>query len=197
MSSSFIKKSNFDIYCGPMMGGKSANLLAAVEPLLYIPDISIVAFKPKVDTRDGNCIKSRALARTIDAYLVGGGREEDIFEKAMKSDVILLDEAQFFDKKIVGVVEQLMKNEKYIIAAGLDLDYMGKPFGPMGDLMAIATYIKKCVGVCQHNNCGEPGTRTQLLINGEAPTYVGKSNILIEDNSLGAQKMTYARKPVP
>ena len=84
-------------------------------------------------------------------------------------DVVAIDEVQFFDKQIVEVCDQLAKQGKRVMVAGLDMDFKGEPFGVMPILMTEAEFVTKLTAVCV--KCGAPATRTQRLVNGQPADY--------------------------
>lgn len=86
-----------------------------------------------------------------------------------ETDVIGVDEVQFFDESIVGTLTSLADQGYRVIAAGLDLDFRGEPFGVVPDLMALAETVTKLQAVC--SVCGSPASRTQRLINGKPASY--------------------------
>jgi thymidine kinase len=91
--------------------------------------------------------------------------------KLVKHDieVIAIDEAQFFDDRIIEVCQILANQGKRVIVAGLDQDFRGEPFGPIPALLAIAEYVDKLQAICMV--CGRPATRTQRLVNGKPADY--------------------------
>ena len=134
-----------EVICGSMFSGKTEELLRRVKRAKLAKQ-KIKIFKPKQDVRyskkkvtshDNNSIKSKPI-----------NSPSKILEIAEKFDVIGIDEAQFFDESIVEVCNKLADSGKRVIVAGLDMDYMGKPFGPMPNLLAIAEYVTKVHAIC-------------------------------------------------
>ena len=134
-----------EVICGSMFSGKTEELLRRVKRAKLAKQ-KIKIFKPKQDVRyskkkvtshDNNSIKSKPI-----------NSPSKILEIAEKFDVIGIDEAQFFDESIVEVCNKLADSGKRVIVAGLDMDYMGKPFGPMPHLLAIAEYVTKVHAIC-------------------------------------------------
>ena len=134
-----------EIICGSMFSGKTEELLRRIRRAKLAKQ-KIKIFKPKQDVRyskkkvtshDNNSIKSKPI-----------NSPSKILEIAEKFDVIGIDEAQFFDESIVEVCNKLADSGKRVIVAGLDMDYMGKPFGPMPNLLAIAEYVTKVHAIC-------------------------------------------------
>jgi len=134
-----------EVICGSMFSGKTEELLRRVKRAKLAKQ-KIKIFKPKQDVRyskkkvtshDNNSIKSKPIDSPSKILIV-----------AEKFDVIGIDEAQFFDETIVEVCNKLADSGKRVIVAGLDMDYMGKPFGPMPNLLAIAEYVTKVHAIC-------------------------------------------------
>ena len=134
-----------EVICGSMFSGKTEELLRRVRRAKLAKQ-KIKIFKPKQDVRyskkkvtshDNNSIKSKPIDSPSKILIV-----------AEKFDVIGIDEAQFFDETIVEVCNKLADSGKRVIVAGLDMDYMGKPFGPMPNLLAVAEYVTKVHAIC-------------------------------------------------
>tara|TARA_B100000575_G_C22902051_1_gene524297 strand:+ start:102 stop:695 length:594 start_codon:yes stop_codon:yes gene_type:complete len=134
-----------EVICGSMFSGKTEELLRRVKRAKLAKQ-KIKIFKPKQDVRyskkkvtshDNNSIKSKPIDSPSKILIV-----------AEKFDVIGIDEAQFFDETIVEVCNKLADSGKRVIVAGLDMDYMGKPFGPMPNLLAVAEYVTKVHAIC-------------------------------------------------
>ena len=134
-----------EVICGSMFSGKTEELIRRLKRA-RIANMKVEIFKPSVDKRyheeeivshDENSI----LSTPVDL-------PEDILLLSRDVDVIGIDEAQFFDDNIVAVCNQLALRGIRVIVAGLDMDYQGKPFGPMPDLLAIADYITKLHAIC-------------------------------------------------
>ena len=134
-----------EVICGSMFSGKTEELLRRVKRAklakqkikIFKPKQDIRYSKKKVTSHDNNSIKSKPI-----------NSPSKILEIAEKFDVIGIDEAQFFDESIVEVCNKLADSGKRVIVAGLDMDYMGKPFGPMPHLLAIAEYVTKVHAIC-------------------------------------------------
>jgi thymidine kinase len=88
-----------------------------------------------------------------------------------ETDVVGIDEGQFFDASLVGVVNTLADRGKRVIVAGLDQDFMGQPFEPMPELLAVAEYVDKTLAICMR--CGAPANRTQRLVAATDRVIVG------------------------
>ena len=154
----------FEIITGPMSCGKTEELLKRIRRC-KIAGKNIKIFSPSIDTREqGNYIKSRN-GLTEDAIKVE--RAAQILKLVNSNDeVVAIDELQFFDSGIIKVITILMNQGKKVIGSGLELDFKAEPFGPMPELMCIATKVDKLHAICMKCGC-EHATRTQRLINGK------------------------------
>jgi thymidine kinase len=161
-----------------MFAGKSEELLRRINCFKYA-DISYLIFKPKIDVRSKNLIKSRD-GRHISAIEVS--TSNDIWEYVTKHkniDAIAIDEAQFFDKNL-GIVCNKLADKGYVVyVAGLDLDFKGEPFEGIASTLAYADKVTKLTAIC--TVCGAEATRTQRLINGK-PASKTDNLIKIGDN---------------
>ena len=155
------------IYTGPMFSRKTEELM--VEMHRYqIAKKEVKLFKHSLDTRYGDGIVSHD-GHSMPATKVSSPAE--ILALSINVDVIGIDEAQFFDGKIVDAVQQLADQGKRVVIAGLDKDYLGRPFGPMPYLLAIADEVVKLTAVC--SVCGAPATFTVRLSKSSEEVLVG------------------------
>jgi thymidine kinase len=156
-----------EIFTGPMKSKKSQWLFNKVDRLKFMTNIDFAFFKPDTDTRD-NYIYSRCSNIKYECVILPAKNPEKIFEYLNGEKVILLDETQFFGKKIVPVVYELINRDLNIVVAGLDLDYTKKPFGSIPELLAMAHYVEKLWGICEEPGCNEKGryTRRNYHVNG-------------------------------
>jgi thymidine kinase len=148
-----------EVITGSMFSGKTEELIRRLKRALFARQ-RVQAFKPRIDDRyDPSRIVSHQAA-SVDAIAVATSQslEERV---AVDTQVVAIDEAQFFDRGIVEVCERLANRGIRVIAAGLDQDYLGRPFPPMPDLMAIAEEVTKVHAVC--TVCGGPASRSQRL----------------------------------
>lgn len=156
-----------EVICGSMFSGKSEELIRRVRRA-QIAKQKIAVFKPKIDNRysDTNIVshnESSLMAKPISHSI------EILHHVEPEIDVVAIDEVQFFDEGIIRVIQQLADDGCRIIAAGLDQDFRGEPFGPMPSLLTIAEEITKLQAVC--TVCGAPASRTQRLIEGQPASY--------------------------
>ncbi len=169
-----------EVVCGSMFSGKSEELIRRVRRTIFANQ-TVLVFKPQLDDRysisevvshNGTAI----MAETIMS-------PTDILRRIDEgTDVIAIDEAQFFDESLVPIVQQLANQGHRIIIAGLDQDFRGEPFGPMPKLMAIAEQVTKLQAVCVV--CGSPASRTQRLINGKPQRLINGKPAYYEDPTI-------------
>ena len=162
-----LQKGWLEVITGPMFAGKSEELIRRVKTLSYTK-MKIIAFKPVIDDRyDKTAIASHDGAK-YEAYAIKNA--QSILELVKQdTQVVAIDEIQFFDMSIVKICEELADRGIRVIAAGLDLDFKGEPFGPMPELLARAEFVTKLSAVC--TVCGCAATRTQRLIDGKPADF--------------------------
>lgn len=154
-----------------MFSGKTEELIRRIKRAILARQ-RVQAFKPRIDDRyDATRIVSHG-AISVDAVAVA---TSDSLEARVREEtqVVAIDEAQFFDRGIVEVCERLANRGVRVIAAGLDQDYLGRPFAPMPELMAIAEDVTKVHAVC--TVCGASASRSQRLIAEATTVLVGGS----------------------
>ena len=148
-----------EILCGPMYAGKSTELMHRLRRA-QIGRQSIQVFKPSTDTR-GNTFKLSSHDK-VEFEATPVANSQEVLDRVFpETQVVGLDEAQFFDDGIVQVAQTLADRGVRVIVAGLDTDYRAEPFGSMPALLAIAETVDKLTAVCMV--CGGPATRTQRL----------------------------------
>ncbi len=161
-----------EVICGCMFCGKSEELIRRLKRAL-IGRQKVSIFKPKIDNRySKDHIVSHSELK-IHSEVVENARE--ILERSLESQVVGIDEAQFFDNDLVEVCQKLANMGKRVIVAGLDMDYRGIPFDPMPQLLAVAEYIYKLQAICVI--CGNPATFTYRTIEDPNRVVVGANNI--------------------
>ncbi|MBD5588523.1 thymidine kinase [Clostridium botulinum] len=172
-----------EVVAGPMYSGKTEELIRRIRRA-EIAKQKVQVFKPEIDNRYSKQHVVSHAGDKIQSVPVKSSKE--ILEKLLDdTDVIGIDEAQFFDDFLVEIVSKIANNNRRVICAGLDMDFKGEPFGPMPKLMAIAEFVDKIQAVCMV--CNNPATRTQRLINGK-PAKKSDPVVLI-----GAQESYEAR----
>jgi len=172
-----------EVICGSMFSGKSEELIRRLRRA-QIARQRVQIFKPKVDNRFSEDHIVSHSEMKIKSQLVTQPREIlDLLDG--RTQVIGIDEGQFFDMDLVDVCNKLADAGKRVIVAGLDQDYRGKPFDPMPQLLAIAEYITKTLAICVR--CGAPANRTQrlventdLLLVGATDTYEARCRLCFE-----------------
>ncbi len=161
-----------EVICGPMFSGKTEELIRRLRRA-QIARQRVVILKPSVDVRySGDHIVSHSQQR-IPSITVRNAAE--ILEHAADAEVIGIDEAQFLDQGLVDVCERLANAGKRVIVAGLDLDYRGRPFEPIPQLLARAEYITKALAICVV--CGAPAARSQRVSSREERILVGSTDL--------------------
>jgi len=156
-----------EVITGSMFCGKTEELIRRLRRAT-IARQTVQAFKPSIDVRYAvEKVKSHSGAE-FQAQPVGSSAQ--VLENLKPgTTVVAIDEAQFFDPGIVGVVQALAERGIRVIIAGLDTDFRGEPFGPMPELMAKAEVVDKLHAICMI--CGESACRTQRLVNGQPAKY--------------------------
>jgi thymidine kinase len=158
-----------EVITGSMFSGKSEELIRRLRRA-QIARQKVQIFKPKVDNRHGdNHIVSHSAMR-IPSQDVSTSAE--IFRAVLPdTEVVGIDEGQFFDMELPSVCSALADQGKRVIVAGLDTDYLGKPFEPMPQLLAVAEYITKTLAICVV--CGNPANHTQRLVMNQDRVLIG------------------------
>ena len=156
-----------ELVCGSMFSGKTEELIRRVNRAI-IAKQKVQVFKPVIDTRYAHGrVTSHSGAQFVatpvaDAAAIRGKLEPD-------TEVVAIDEAQFFDRGIVDLCKELADRGLRVIVASLDMDFRGEPFGPVPVLMAQAEEVTKLRAICQF--CGADASRTQRLINGQPAAF--------------------------
>ena len=156
-----------EVICGSMFSGKSEELIRRVRRV-QIAKKKVQVFKPAIDNRyEIQYIYSHNGSK-VEAINVENPND---IPNMLKEDteVVGIDEVQFFHDDIIKIAQILADQGKRIIIAGLDQDFRGEPFGPMPKLLAIAEYIDKLQAICMV--CGKSASRTQRLVNGVPAKY--------------------------
>ncbi|MBS2022038.1 MAG: thymidine kinase [Deltaproteobacteria bacterium] len=152
-----------------MFSGKTEELIRRIKRSV-IAKRKVQLFKPRIDARyDAEAVVSHSAQKLRSTVI---DRAEEIFDKlALDTEVIGIDEVQFFGPNVVQVIEKLANNGVRVIVSGLDMDFRGIPFEPVPQLLAIAESILKVAAICVV--CGEPATRSQRTIAAEDRVLVG------------------------
>lgn len=166
-----MEKSNLNGYievvCGPMFAGKTEELIRRIKRLQYANKRFLV-FKPSLDNRHS---KTEIVSHDNNRFnTISVNNSQEILKHLTEDiEVVVIDEVQFFDNKIIKVIDNLANRDIRVIVGGLDLDFRGEPFGPMPQILAIAEYVTKLTAICVVS--GAAATRTQRLINGKPAKY--------------------------
>ena len=161
-----------EVICGSMFSGKTEELLRRLRRAQFANQ-KVESFKPRIDSRysedevvshDARHIRSTPVDSSASLLLLCG-----------QCDVVGIDEAQFFDEGIVDVCRTLASQGKRVICAGLDMDYLGKPFGPMPALMAVAEHVDKVHAICVR--CGDPAHHSHRLSKSDHLVELGEKDI--------------------
>ena len=175
-----------EVICGSMFSGKTEELIRRLRRA-EMAGQNVEIFKPKIDTRyddievvshNHNKIRSTPVESSNEILLLGS-----------TCDVIGIDEAQFFDEGIIEVANQLANNGIRVVIAGLDMDFLGRPFGPMPFLMATAEYVTKVHAICKKTgnlaNYSMKISKNQDLVQlGETDSYEAVSRRVFVDDVL-------------
>lgn len=179
-----------EVICGSMFSGKTEELIRRLRRA-EMAGQKVEIFKPKIDTRyddvevvshNHNKIMSTPVESSNEILLLGS-----------TCDVIGIDEAQFFDEGIVEVANQLANNGIRVVIAGLDMDFLGRPFGPMPFLMATAEYVTKVHAICKKTgnlaNYSMRISKNQDLVQlGETDSYEAVSRRVFIDDVLNKKE---------
>ena len=154
-----IQKSGWiEIITGSMFSGKTEELIRRIQ-ISEIAEPNVKVFKPKVDNRyaeDEIVTHSKVSIKCVSVE-----SSSELFRMARNSKIVGIDEAQFFDEGIIKVCNDLANIGIRVIVAGLDMDFLGNPFGPMPNLMAEADYLDKLRAIC--TKCGSPASNSQRI----------------------------------
>jgi thymidine kinase len=158
-----------EVITGSMFSGKSEELIRRLRRA-QIARQRVQIFKPRIDNRFGDSHITSHSDMRIESVTVESAR--DLAENVRPdTQVVGIDEGQFFDLELPAVCNMLADSGKRVIVAGLDQDYLGKPFEPMPQLLAIAEFITKTLAICVV--CGEPANHTQRLVESSERVLVG------------------------
>ena len=165
------KAGSIEVICGSMFSGKTEELIRRMKRAqfakqkveIYKPCIDVRYSDDKVVSHDSHSIPSKPIDSPACMLQIA----EDV-------EVVGIDEAQFFDASLVEVVQTLANRGIRVIIAGLDTDFLGKPFGPMPALMAVAEDIQKVHAICV--KCGSPANHSHRLIASDALVVLGEKD---------------------
>ena len=185
-----------EMVCGPMFSGKSEELIRRLRRA-RIARKRVQVFKPSLDDR-----------YSIDEIVSHGDQrmKSDVVSSAAeilakldwRTQVVGVDESNFFGSDLVSVAQQLADTGKQVVIAGLDTDYLGRPFSPMPELLCLAESITKMLAICMR--CGNPAKHTQrlveshdLIVVGAAGMYEARCRHCFEPGGPKQEVMEFAR----
>lgn len=156
-----------EVICGCMFAGKTEELIRRINVLSYARK-KILVFKPKIDDRYSTTEIASHAGSKVPCIVISEAKE--ILDHVnYDTDVVAIDEVQFFDEDVVDICEYLADSGLRVMVAGLDKDFRGEPFGVLPDLLTRAEFVTKLTAVCA--KCGAPATRTQRIINGKPASF--------------------------
>lgn len=156
-----------EVIAGCMFAGKTEELIRRIKVLEFAKK-NVLVFKPSIDNRYSDTKVVSHAGSQVESVVVPDAMAILDFIKE-DTDVVAIDEAQFFDKDILSVCDYLAKKGLRVMVAGLDTDFRAEPFGIMPQLITTAEFVTKLTAVCM--KCGAPATRTQRLVNGMPASY--------------------------
>lgn len=151
---------HIEVICGPMFSGKTEELIRRLRRA-QIARQRVVVFKPKIDDRYHQSDIVSHSSQRLESIPIEDCSEIEPHVRKGEPHVIGVDEAQFFNAELVDVCERVADRGTRVLVAGLDLDYLGRPFGPIPSLLAVAEFITKQLAVCMV--CGAPAARSQRV----------------------------------
>jgi len=162
-----------EVICGPMFSGKSEELIRRLRRA-RIARKRVQVFKPAIDVRySENEIVSHADVRMKSEVVSGAGQIIDRLD--WRAEVVGIDEANFMGEDLIDIAGRLADSGKQVIVAGLDTDFLGRPFPPIPDLLALAESITKTLAICIR--CGNPAKHTQRLVDSGDLIVVGAAGM--------------------
>ena len=167
----FKKTGHIEVICGSMFSGKTEELIRRIRRA-EIAKQRVKVFKPKIDNRYSEFSIVSHSEQSYPSEVIENA--EEMLEKSFDTEVIGIDEAQFFENNLVQICQDLADSGKRVIVAGLDQDYKAVPFEPMPQLLAVAEYITKTLAICVV--CGAPANRTQRVTKNSERVLVGAEN---------------------
>jgi thymidine kinase len=165
-----------EVITGPMFSGKSEELIRRLKRA-RIARQRVLCFKPDIDLRYHKTAIASHSAQTLEACVVADVERlrETLFPQIDQTEVIGIDEAQFFDEDLIALSLELVHMGKRVLIAGLDTTFAGEPFEPIPDLMAVADEVVKLSAVCMV--CGAPAIHTQRLGGSQELVVVGAAGL--------------------
>ena len=161
-----------EVICGSMFSGKTEELIRRIKRA-KIANQKFKVFKPTIDSRSKNYIESHDESKLKSTEVK---HSSNILDNIQGCDVVAIEEAKFLNDEIVSVCNQIANKGIRVIVAGLDMDYLGNPFGPIPNLMATAEYVTKVHAVCKKsgniaNYSFRKNKKTDIVVIGEKDKY--------------------------
>ena len=167
-----VAQGKIEVICGCMFSGKTEELIRRVK-YANRKGLSTQVFKPEIDFRYQ---KNRIVSHNLNSLeSISIQNSEELLNHSQNHNIIAIDEAQFFDAKLVEVCKELSAQNKRVILAALDMDFQGLPFGNMPSLIAAANLVTRLNAIC--NPCGKPATHTFKKIASQKLIEIGESDI--------------------
>lgn len=158
-----------EVITGCMFAGKTEELIRRINVFEFAKK-EVLVFKPAIDNRYSESeVVSHSGSKTKSVNISHSSEIPTFLENYPQVEIIAIDEVQFFDEGIIGIINDLADSGKRVMVAGLDMDFRGEPFGVMPTLMTQAEFVTKLTAVC--TQCGSPATRTQRLVNGQPARF--------------------------
>jgi thymidine kinase len=159
----YANSASIEVIVGPMYAGKTEELIRRINRA-KIAELNVISFKPKIDNRyNASAIVSHN-GKEADCFVVETIEEMRAIVNREKFDIMSIDEVQFFPKEVVEFCQEIADSGKRVIVSGLDMDFKGKPFHIVPEMLAVAEHVSKLTAVCM--KCKQPATRTQRIIDG-------------------------------
>ena len=185
-----------EVICGPMFSGKSEELIRRLRRAI-IARKRVEVFKPTIDDRySSDEIVSHGDLRMHSQVVAAAGEIIDRID--WRAEVVGIDEANFMGPELVDVAQRLADSGKQVVIAGLDTDYLGRPFTPIPDLLALSESITKTLAICVR--CGNPAKHTQrlrgsddLIVVGAADMYEARCRRCFEPGIPKQQEMDFVK----
>jgi thymidine kinase len=165
------RKGCIEVVCGSMFSGKTEELIRRMKRAQFAKQ-KVEIFKPAIDTRYDDIKVVSHIGTSIHSTPVPNS--SNILLLATDCDVVGIDEAQFFDNGLIAVCNQLASSGIRVIVAGLDMDYLGNPFGPIPGLLAIAEYVTKVHAICMR--CGNLANHSHRITDESSLVLLGETN---------------------
>jgi thymidine kinase len=157
-----------------MFAGKTELLLKEISRAEY-GGKQVQVFKPAIDDRWGTISSIKSHSNGVHEAIVIQNSVDILDNLDPKTQLVAIEEIQFFDPEIVDVVQALLEADIRVVFAGLSQDFRGEPFGSMPELLSLCDEIEKPTAICTENidgiPCGQPATKTQRIVNGQPANY--------------------------